>query len=922
MASQVPTARGGPRLYGRTAECARLDELLGALQSGLSGALVVRGEAGSGKTALLDYAAASSDGCRVERATGVESEMELPFATLHQLCLPLLDRIEGLPAPQADALKTAFGLSAGRRPDSFLVGLAVLTLLSDAADSTPLICVVDDAQWLDHSSAVVLAFVARRLEAESVLLVFAEREEAALEELDGLPELNLGRLSPTDSRELLASVSRGPLDEGVVDRIIDEAHGNPLALLELSRGTASANLAGGFAVPETGPIASRIEASFRRRAAELPEDTQRLLLVGAADPLGDPTLLWRAAETLGIPVEAAAPAEESDLLEVGARVTFRHPLLRSAIYGAAPPPERREAHRALAEATDPERDPDRRAWHRAHATLAQNEEVASELERSADRARARGGLAAAAAFLQRAAELTPDPHLRVTRALDAARRKRLAGLAEAAQVLLATAEQGPLDDLDRALVVRLRAQIAWDESPGGQAPLLLLQAARQLEPLDINLARDTYLEALFAASNAGRLGGGVIQPARAARAGPAALGVPDTSDLLLNGLAVLFTEGHAAAAPLLKQALALARDEQGRDEHALRAIRIASRVAAEVLDDVAWSDLATRHVRVAREDGILSTLPVTLNYLASLRIYEGDLEAAAMLLDESDSISWSTAGAPADVTRLMLAAYRGDEAETLGRRRSLEAVAAATGEGLLLTVCEYESAILYNGLGQYEAALGLAAAAVSRDDLSVSVWALPELIEAAVRSGRNDVAAAGFEALAERTIATGTDFARGLEARSRGLVSEGAVAEASYREGIEVLGGTSMRMFLARAQLLYGEWLRRENRRVEAREQLRPAHEFFDRIGAEGFSARAGRELAATGLTVRKRVDETRRDLTPQEAQIARLAGDGYTNPEIGAQLFLSPRTVEWHLRKVFAKLDISSRRQLREVLPGSVHAA
>jgi DNA-binding CsgD family transcriptional regulator/tetratricopeptide (TPR) repeat protein len=922
MASQVPTARGGPRLYGRTAECARLDELLGALQSGLSGALVVRGEAGSGKTALLDYAAAGSDGCRVERATGVESEMELPFATLHQLCLPLLDRIEALPAPQADALKTAFGLSAGRRPDSFLVGLAVLTLLSDAADSTPLICVVDDAQWLDHSSAVVLAFVARRLEAESVLLVFAEREDAARGELDGLPELNLGRLSPTDSRELLASVSLGPLDEGVVERIIDEAHGNPLALLELPRGTASANLAGGFAVPETGPIASRIEASFRRRAAELPEDTQRLLLVGAADPLGDPTLLWRAADTLGIPVEAAAPAEESDLLEVGARVTFRHPLLRSAIYGAAPPPERREAHRALAEATDPERDPDRRAWHRAHATLAQNEEVASELERSADRARARGGLAAAAAFLERAAELTPDPHLRVTRALDAARRKRLAGLAEAAQGLLATAEQGTLDDLDRALVVRLRAQIAWDESPGGQAPLLLLQAARQLEPLDIDLARDTYLEALFAASNAGRLGGGVIQPARAARAGPAAMGVPDTSDLLLNGLAVLFTEGHAAAAPLLKQALALARDEQGRDEHALRAIRIASRVAAEVLDDVAWSDLATRHVRVAREDGILSTLPVTLNYLASLRIYEGDLEAAAMLLDESDSISWSTAGAPADVTRLMLAAYRGEEAETLRRRRSLEAVAAATGEGLLLTVCEYGSAILYNGLAQYEAALGLAAAAVSQDDLSVSVWALPELIEAAVRSGRNDVAAAGFEALAERTIATGTDFARGLEARSRGLVSEGAVAEASYREGIEVLGGTSMRMFLARAQLLYGEWLRRENRRVEAREQLRPAHEFFDRIGAEGFSARAGRELAATGLTVRKRVDETRRDLTPQEAQIARLAGDGYTNPEIGAQLFLSPRTVEWHLRKVFAKLDISSRRQLREVLPGSVHAA
>jgi DNA-binding CsgD family transcriptional regulator len=922
MAVQVPTYRGGPRLYGRTEECARLEELLGALRSGLSAGLVVRGEAGSGKTALLEYAAAGGDGCRVERAAGVESEMELPFAALHQLCLPLLDRVEQLPAPQADALKTAFGLSAGRRPDPFLVGLAVLTLLSEAAESTPLICVVDDAQWLDHSSAVVLAFVARRLEAESVLLVFAEREEAALDELDGLPELRLGRLSPSDSRDLLAAASVGPLDERVVERIVDEAHGNPLALLELPRGASSASLAGGFAVPEAEAIASRIEASFRRRAAELPEETQRLLLVGAADPLGDPTLLWRAAETLDIPVEAAAPAEESDLLEVGARVTFRHPLMRSAIYGAGPAQERRDAHRALAEATDPERDPDRRAWHRAHATLVQDEDVATELERSADRARARGGLAAAAAFLERAAELTPDPHRRVRRALLAARRKRLVGLTEAAAGLLTTAEQGPLDDLDRARAVRLRAEIAWDERPGGEAASLLLEAARRLEPLDVDLARDTYLEALFAASNAGRLGGGVAGPARAARAAPAAPGAPDTSDLLLSGLAVLYTEGHTAAAPLLKQALAKARKDEGRDEHALRGIRIASRIAAELLDEATWSDLAARHIRVAREDGILSTLPVTLNYLASLRIYEGDLDAAAMLLDESDAISRSTAAAPADVTRLLLAAYRGDEIETTRLRRVLEAVAAASGEGLILTVCEYEAAVLHNGLGQYETALGFATAAAAADDLSVSVWALPELIEAAVRSGRNDAAAEAFETLAKRTNAAGTDFARGLEARSRGLVSAGAAAEAAYRQAIDILGRTSMRMFLARAQLLYGEWLRRENRRVEAREQLGPAHEFFDRIGAEGFSTRTGRELAATGLTVRKRVDETRSDLTPQEAHIARLAGDGYTNPEIGAQLFLSPRTVEWHLRKVFSKLNISSRRQLREVLPGSAHAA
>ena len=916
MAVQVPTERGGPKLYGRATELATLDELLSAVQGGRSGALVLRGEAGSGKTALLEYVAAAGESCRVERAVGVESEMELPFAALHQLCLPFLDDVDQLPEPQRDALRTAFGLGAGRQPDPFLVGLAALTLLSHAAERRPVICVVDDAHWLDHSSAVVLAFVARRLEAESVLLLFAEREEGALDELVGLPEVRLDGLSPADSRELLSAAGVGPLDEPVLERIVAETQGNPLALLELPHGRSRAGLAGGFGLPEVAPIASRIEESFRRRVGRLPAETQRLLLVGAAEPVGDPTLLWRAARAVGIPVEAAAPAEEADLLAVGARVTFRHPLLRSAVYGAAPPRERRDAHRALAEATDPELDPDRRAWHRAHATLASDEDVANELERSAERARSRGGLAAAAAFLERAAELTPDPHRRAKRAFAAARRKRLAGLPDAAATLLASAEQGPLDDLERALSMRLRAQLAWDESPGGEAASMLLDAARRLEPLDARLARETHLEALFAASNAGRLGGGVRRPARAARAAPPAPGPPDTSDLLLDGLAVLFTEGHAAAAPLLKQALATAREERGRDEHSMRGLRIAARVAAELFDEAAWNALAIRHVQTAREEGVLLTLPVTLNYLAALRMHEGNLEAAAILLDEADSISQATAGSRGDVLRLQLAAYRGDEAQTSQLRGILEADAAAGGEGLLLTVCEYSEAILHNSLGQYEAALVAAQRATAVDDMSVSSWALPELIEAAVRSGRADVAVDGLERLSERTRAAGTAFARGVEARSRALVRDGADADATYREAVESFGKTPMRMFLARAQLLYGEWLRRENRRVDARRQLRAAHAFFARIGAAGFAKRAGRELLATGEKVRKRIDETRGDLTPQEVQIARLAGNGYTNPEIGAQLFLSPRTVEWHLRKVFTKLGISSRRQLREALP------
>jgi DNA-binding CsgD family transcriptional regulator/tetratricopeptide (TPR) repeat protein len=915
MTVQVPTDRGGPRLYGRTAECARLDELLTAVRSGRSSALVLRGEAGTGKTALLDYVAASSDGCRVERAVGVESEMELPFATLHQLCLPMLDGLERLPAPQADALRTAFGVSAGRRPDTFLVGLAVLTLLSDAAETTPLVGIVDDTHWLDHSSAVVLGFVARRLEAESVLLVFAEREEEALDELAGLPELTLGGLMPAEARELLAAVSHGPLDTRVVERIIAETNGNPLALLELPRGESAASLAGGFALPDALPIATRIEASFRRRVEELPEETQRLVLVGAADPLGDPTLLWRAAGALGLSPDAAAPAEEGGLLAVGAKVTFRHPLLRSAIYRAAPQRERRDAHRALADATDPELDPDRRAWHRAHATLSSDEDVASELERSAERARARGGLAAAAAFLERAAELTPDPQRRARRALGAARRKRLAGSPDAAATLLESAEQGPLNDLERALSLRLRGQLAQDRGGGDQGTSLLLEAAQRLVPLDVGFARETYLEALFAASNAGRFGGGVLAPARMARAAPPAPEPPDTSDLLLDGLAVLFSEGHAAAAPLLKRGLAKAREERGRDEVALRSTRIAARVAAELLDEVTWDALATRHVEIAREDGVLSALPVTLGYLAALRIHQGELEAAALLLDESDSISLGR-GRPSNVLRLLLASYRGDAAENSRLCELLNAEAAALGEGTILTVCEYASAILRNGLGDYEAALGFAQRATAADDMSVSSWALPELVEAAVRSGQADVAVAALERLTERTRAAGTDLARGLEARSRALVGDGAVAEAAYREAIDALGKTSMRTFLARAQLLYGEWLRRENRRVDAREELRAAHEFFERIGAAGFAEHARRELLATGESVRKRVDETRGDLTPQEVQIARLAGDGFTNPEIGARLFLSPRTVEWHLRKVFGKLGISSRRQLRGALP------
>jgi len=904
-------------LRGRSAEIDRLDELIAAAREGRSGAVVVRGEAGIGKTALLDHVASNSDGALVLHAEGVEAEMELPFAALHQLCAPLLGALEGLPTPQREALESAFGLTPGSRPEPFLIGLAVLTLLSDAAAAGPVICLVDDAQWLDHASAQVLSFVARRIDAEGVLIVFAVRDAGGTGDLDGLPELRLQRLTYEDARAVFESTGLGVLDEAVRDRIIAEARGNPLALLELPRALDRASLAGGFAVSDAAPLEGLIEASFRSRVRDLPEDTQRLLLLAAAEPSGDPALLWRAGRAFGLSTDAAARAEDAQLIAVNGRVTFHHPLLRSAIYASARPEQRRAVHGALADATDPELDPDRRAWHRAHSALAPDEGIAAELERSAERARARGGLAAAAAFLERAAELTPDPGLRAERTLAAAQRKRLAGLPQAARELLARAEQGPLDDLERALALGLRGSLdAEDPRPGGVAVDELVEAARRLVPLDPALAREAYLEAMFAAARRGRLGGGVLAPAHAARAAPAPPAPDDTTGLLVEALAVFFGDGYAAGAPMLKPVLAKARDDCARSEHALRATRIAACVAAELFDPEVWRALVDRHVQVAREDGILSALPVTLSYLAAIRIYDGDLEGAESVLDECDSIYRCTARPAGDPMRVVLAAYRGAAAETARLATSLEHIANARGEGATLTVCEYGRAILQNGLGEYETALAAARRAVEPDDFNVSTWALPELVEAGVRAGQVEVAADAFERLAQRTRAADTPLARGIEARSRALLADDAAAEGAYLEAIAELGRTPAAIFHARAQLLYGEWLRRANRRAEAREPLGQAHELFARIGADGFARRAARELLATGATPRKRTDDTRGQLTAQEAHIAALAREGRTNPEIGALLFLSPRTVEWHLRHVFQKLDIRSRRELRVASP------
>jgi DNA-binding CsgD family transcriptional regulator len=905
------------RLWGREAECTLLDELVSSVRRGESRSLVLRGEAGIGKTALLEYLVESASDLRVARATGVESEMELAFASLHQLCAPLLERLERLPAPQRDALRIVFGLSAGPAPDPFLVGLAVLSLLSEAAEHRPLLCVVDDAHWLDQSSALTLGFVARRLFAEPVGLVFAAREPDV--ELRHVPALEVHGLGNGDAGALLGSAVPFMVDERVRDRIIAETRGNPLALLELSRGPAATQLAGGFGLPPARALTGRIEEGFARRVASLPEDTRVLLLVAAAEPTGDPSLLWRAAERLGIGPAAADGAQVEGLLAIGERVTFRHPLVRSAMYRSAAPEDRRAAHLALAEVTDPEADPDRRAWHRAAAAPGPDEEVAMELERSAARAQGRGGLAATAAFLERSVALTQEAARRAQRALAAARASLHAGAFEAAARLLATAEAGVLDELQRARVELLRGQIASASSAGSKAPGQLLRAGKRLETLDVNLARETYLDAWGAALFAGRLasGGDLLDVSRAARSAPRPPGPPHASDLLLDGLAVLMTEGRAAAAPMLKQGVSAYLREEIPVEKGLQWGVLASTAAVTLWDFDSWDAVITRQMELTRDAGALAPLSIALNGEGIVVTWRGDLAAAALVTAEADAVTEATGTRIAPYGALLLAALRGREAEATQLIEATIKDATAGGEGLAVEYAHWTTAVLYNGIGRYEEAL--AAAQRASDDtpeLFVSAWALPELILAGSRTQKEERAADALERLAESATAGDADWGLGILARSRALLSEGEAAESSYREAIDRLSRSRLRPELARSHLNYGEWLRREHRRVDARKQLRKAHEMLTAIGMEAFAECARRELLATGEHVRKRSVETRDELTAQERRIAQLAREGLSNPEIGARLFLSPRTVEWHLRKVFAKLGIRSRRELANALP------
>lgn len=924
MPKGLPRWRRAAELIGRRAECAVLDQLIGAVRSGESRALVVHGEPGMGKTALLEYVAVQALGCRVARSGGVQSEMDLPFAALHQLCAPLLNRLDRVPGPQREALRTAFGISDGPAPNGFQVGLAVLSLLSSVAEEQPLICVIDDHQWLDTASALALAFVARRLGTESVGLVIATRDVRA--GLSGVPDLEVRGLPTAAAEALLESALSGPVDARIRHQIVAETGGNPLALIELPRGLTPTELAGGFGLPGAMSLSHSIEESFGRRAKALPGEARQLLLIAASEPSGDPALLWRAAASLGIRADAITPAVEQDLVELGIRVRFSHPLARSAVYRSASEEERQQAHRALADATDPDLDPDRRAWHRAQAAVGPNEDVAAALEHSAARARSRGGFAAAAAFLRRAAVLTRDPALRVTRALAASEIHIKAGTLDPVPDLLAMAEAGPLDELQRAQIDLVRAQLGFITNRGSDSPALLVKAAARLAPVDAELSRTTYLDAVAAATyfNAGkrhtdnddaRPAAHLWTIARAATAAPPAVEAR-SPDLLLDGTVAALNDGYAAGLPLLRKGLSTYGAGMTA-ERELHWLWFTSTTAMRIWDDERWDAMSARHVQLARDLGSLSELPRALDIRSVLCLFSGDLTEAARLTHEAQTIEDATGTTLTPYGVLGLAAFRGDTAAEQYLGETVSAGMSQYEDGAS-TAADWARAVLYNGAGRYAEALAAARRATSFDAGPVSLlWPHVELVEAAVRTGEAGLAEEAFGRLSPTTGVAGSDWALGAQSRSAALLSAGCEAETLYQDSISHFSRTSFRVDLARAHLLYGEWLRRERRLNEAREPLNTAYKMFDTMGVMSFAERAGRELKAAGGGVRRRARAGRHDeLTAQEGHIARMAKDGLSNSEIAARLFISTHTVQYHLRKVFLKLGITSRSQLETALP------
>ena len=913
----VSWAGGAPLmvLSGRQREQAELSQMLLDVRSGRSRVLVVRGEPGIGKTALLDDFCRRAHDVLVIRGVGIESESELAFAGLQHVCSQMAqDKLELLPGLQREAVRVALGHSLGRAPSRLLLGTAMLNYFADIAEERPVIAVIDDAQWLDRATAQALAFVARRLDAEAVGLVFAVRERC--EELRGLPELVVPGLAAIDAHELLASALLTPLDERVRDRFIAETMGNPLAIIELCHTLHDLESASGRR--DSRGLWARLEETFERRIDALSPAARWLSLTAAAEPLGDPVLVWRAADLLGIPSGAADELESAGLLGIGVRIAFRHPLVRSAIYQHAQPEARRRVHQALAEAIDAARDPDRRAWHRALAAQGPDEEIAAELEQSAGRAARRGGLGAAAAFLERAVMLSANVESRGRRVLAAAEAQLDAGQPQRTDELLSIAKLASQSELEVAQREVLEARLAYMRGRGRHAPALLLSAATRVDALGGSSTRNMYIPALGAALYAGRLSAGpdVGDVAAAARASPTHLR-PGIRDLYIRTMATLLMDGHAVATPAAREMVATLRGREFSSPDDAAVLAASHTLAAFLWDDEALIDLYSRALQLARNHGCLDALPRALSGRAGCYVMEGDFATAALLVQEGKELSDATGIPVMPYPEVRLATY-GPPQPAFELIQAARQVAVERGEGLALTFCDMMEAILCNALGRYEEAWRAASSAYS-DRLLSFPYLLGELVESAVRSGCPERAATARADLRARAAVANTHWVRGIEARSEALFSDGERADCLYRASIERLQRTRMLVELARSHLLYGEWLRREGRRVDARQQLRTAHDMFDAIGAVAFTERATHELVATGETARKRTDAHDNDdeLTPREAQIAQLAAAGLSNREIGEQLFISHRTVGYHLAKVFAKLGVTSRALIREDMLG-----
>ncbi|WP_433728790.1 AAA family ATPase [Actinoplanes sp. CA-051413] len=879
------------RLVGRRAETQRLTELTGRAAAGHGGALVLAGEAGIGKSALLGYAAQTAAAFRVVHASGSEFEQELPYSGLHQLCLPLLDRLSELPPRSRDALRVAFSLAEGPS-DPFQIGMAALGLLTAAAQHQPLLCLIDDAQWLDEASAQVMLFLARRVTTDPVAMLFGVRTRPDPDGFGELPRLTLPGLSDEEAKTLLVTRSPFPLDDQVRDRLIAEAQGSPLALLELPR-------AGGFVPPDGSSVPTRIEDGFRSRLDGLSPYARLLLIVASADPTGDPGLLWAAAGRLGLDLTASSDqAANTGLAEFGHRIRFCHPLARSAVYRAASAGERRTAHGALAEATDPTAAPDRRAWHRAQAGAGPDDGIADELEQSAARAQARGGVAAAAAFLERSVALSLDPARRTERTLAATQAHLDAGMTDRASELLATLETAALDEYQRARVDQLHGRVAFTRQRDDTGPKFMARAAQRLSARHPAQARDCFLDALEMSLVVGRAGGVIRDVVATARAAAPASPAPD----LLDALIELVSSGYPAAIPLLRRTL----DGAGEPLW-VRRPALAVMVTAELWDVETHSTIAAWLVKQGRESGSPALLQLGLGQTVIDAALVGDLGRAIAATAEEAAIADAAGVPPLAYHRLHLAAQRGRRQDFQDVVDALDRAPTRAGH---VTNIHATAATLNNGLADYPAALAAARRVAAQDDIFLTGSTLPELIEAAVRCNEHAAAAEALVSLTERAEANGTSVGRGIAAYARGLVTG---VEDDFRESVELLAEGNLMPYLGRAHLLYGEWLRRQGRRRDCRPHLHTAYELLSKAGADGFARRAADELRATGEKVRSQSATPYEKLTMQEVAVARLVASGATSNEVAGQLFLSKRTVDAHLRSIFRKLGLTSRRQLKD---------